>query len=455
MKSLILNISEKAGLNSSRTKNIAKHIGWSSFYKAGSLIANFMLVPLTLDYLDAKNYGVWLTISSFIGWFAFFDIGLGNGLRNKFAEAKTLGKNLDAQAYVSTAYYTIGSISLIILIIFLSLNNFINWTSVFNIKGANLSGELSILLPVIFTFFCLQLVAKLITSIYQANQQHSIQDRVQFMGQALALLTIWLITKTTSSSLLIFGVIFSALPLLILIILNFVAFNTTFKDFKPKLSLWKRKYLYSITGLGFRFFIIQIAAMILFTTDNFIISKLFGPEEVVPYNIAYKYFSILTIGFGLLVAPFWSSFTEAYTNKDFNWIKGSVHKVLRIWFAVPFVVALMLFLSDYFYSFWIGDAVRIPFQLSLVMGIFVTMVTYNMIFSQFINGVGLLKLSLVTATISMTLNIPLSILFGSYFNLGSTGVILATCVCMSYSLILKPLQYKLLINNKARGIWRQ
>lgn len=454
MKDILLKLLNTLGIKSDRTKNIAKHIGWSSFYKAGSLIANFTLVPLTLEYLDAENYGVWLTLSSFIGWFAFFDIGLGNGLRNKFAEAKTLGNHLDAQAYVSTAYFTIGSISLGILILFLSLNSFIDWTIVFNTK-ANLSGELSLLLPVIFTFFCLQLVAKLITSIYQANQQHSIQDRVQFIGQVLSLLAIWLITKTTNSSLLIFGLIFSALPLLILIILNIVAFKTTFKAFKPKLSLWKKKYLHSITNLGFKFFIIQIAAMVLFTTDNFIISKLFGPEEVVPYNIAYKYFSILTIGFGLLVAPFWSSFTEAYTSKDFNWIKGSVHKVLKIWLAVPFVIALMLFLSDYFYNFWIGDAIQIPFQLSLVMGLFVTMITFNMIFSQFINGVGLLKLSLITATISMILNIPLSILLGSYFNLGSTGVILATCFCLCYSLILKPLQYFKIINNSANGIWNK
>ena len=32
-----------------------------------------------------------LTLSSIIGWFAFFDIGFGNGLRNKFAEAIAKG----------------------------------------------------------------------------------------------------------------------------------------------------------------------------------------------------------------------------------------------------------------------------------------------------------------------------------------------------------------------------
>ena len=76
-------------------------------YLSASLIANFMLLPLTLEYLDAENYGVWLTLSAFIGWFAIFDIGLGNGLRNKFAEAKTNGNFKKAKSYVSTAYLSI------------------------------------------------------------------------------------------------------------------------------------------------------------------------------------------------------------------------------------------------------------------------------------------------------------------------------------------------------------
>jgi O-antigen/teichoic acid export membrane protein len=326
------------------------------FYKVGSIIANFLLVPLTINYLDTENYGVWLTLSSFIGWFSFFDIGLGNGLRNKFAEVKTIGNYKAAQAFVSTAYFTIGSISLFIVIVFFGVNQFINWAQLFN-TDPSLQGELSILLPIIFAFFGLQLVVKLITSIYQANQNHSIQGRIQFFGQALSLLAIYLLTKTDKSSLLIFGSIFSALPVLILVGLNFFAFKTTFKAFKPKFSLWKKEYLKEITGLGFKFFVVQIAAMVLFSTDNFIISKIFGPEEVVPYNIAFKYFSIVTMGYTIIITPYWSSFTEAYAKKDFDWIKKSVSNIQKLWIFVPVALIAMVFLSDWFYQLWVGDKV--------------------------------------------------------------------------------------------------
>jgi O-antigen/teichoic acid export membrane protein len=87
-------------------------------YKGGSILASFLLVPLTINYLDTENYGIWLTLSSFIAWFSFFDIGLGNGLRNKFAEAKAKGDMTLARGYVSSAYFTIGVVSIGLIVIF-------------------------------------------------------------------------------------------------------------------------------------------------------------------------------------------------------------------------------------------------------------------------------------------------------------------------------------------------
>ena len=454
MNQAILKIFNKLGIKSDRTKNIAKHIGWSMFYKIGSIIANFMLVPLTINYLDTENYGIWLTLTSFISWFSFFDIGLGNGLRNKFAEAKAFGNYKDAQALVSTAYFTIGSISLLIVLVFFGIKPFIDWSQLFN-TNASLQGELSILLPIIFAFFGVQLVVKLITSIYQANQNHSIQGKIQFFGQALSLLAIWGLTKTDNNSLLIFGSIFSALPVLILVGLNLFAFNTTFNTFKPKISLWKKEYLKEITGLGFKFFVIQIATLVIFSTDNFIISKLFGPEEVVPYNIAFKYFSIVTMAYTIIITPYWSSFTEAYAKKDFEWIKKSISNIQKIWLIIPIVLIGMIYISDSFYQFWVGDKVNVPIHLSMSMALYVLVLTLNMVYNYFINGVGKIKLHLVISVFTMLLNIPLSLFFAKNLGWGLTGIILGSIVCIFLNMIFMPFQYYKLVNNKAAGIWNK
>ena len=54
-----------------------------------------------------------------------------------------------------------------------------------------------------------------------------------------------------------------------------------------------------------------------------------------------------------------------------------------------------------------------------------------MIFVNFINGVGKIRLQLITASISIIINIPLSILFVRTFGMGIEGIVLATCVSLS------------------------
>jgi hypothetical protein len=89
---------------------------------------------------------------------------------------QALGNYKDAQAFVSTAYFTTGVISIVLVIAFFLVNPFIDWAQLFN-TNVSLQGDLSLLLPIIFAFFGIQLVVKLITSIYQADQNHSIQGK--------------------------------------------------------------------------------------------------------------------------------------------------------------------------------------------------------------------------------------------------------------------------------------
>jgi O-antigen/teichoic acid export membrane protein len=442
------------GIKSFRTKNIFKHVSSSIIFQIGSMIANFLIVPLSINYLEAEKFGVWLTITSFVSWFSFFDIGLGNGLRNKLTESITKNNIEKAKGYVSTAYFTLTLISTSIIVLFFFINQFIEWDRIFNTSSVS-DNDLSLLLLLVFTFFSIQLVTKLIVSVFQAHQFHSINNYFQFLVQVISLLVVWVLTKLEGNSLLIFGVLYSFVPVLILLYLNLYSFNYKYEKIKPKLSYFKKEYLSDITSLGFKFFVIQIAVIVLYSTDNFIITTLFGPEEVVPYNIAFKYFSIIIIVFSTVVSPFWSSFTEAYTLNEIDWIKKSVNNIQKIWIFFLLMIIVMVLFSDWFYDFWIGDSVYVPYVLSLSMALYVSITTFNMVYVDFLNGIGKIKLQLFTAIFSMLINIPLSIYFAKYLELGVVGVILATCFCSLYSAVLKPIQYYKIINNKAKGIWNK
>jgi len=439
---------------SARSINIFRHTRLAILFKLGSIIANFMVVPLALTYLGTEDYGTWLTISSVLVWFVLFDIGIGNGLRNNFSKAMALGKYDQARAFVSTAYFSVSIIGILLVFAMWLVNFVVDWTIVFNTSPEK-AGALSRLMPLVFGFFGLQLVAKLIVSVYLADQHHSIQNKVDFFGQIGILASIFLIMQADDRSIVLFGSIYMASPLIVLMVLNLVAFNGRYKEYCPKLSLFKREHLQEVTVLGFRFFFIQIGALVLFSTDNFIIAQFFGPEEVVPFNIVFRYFTLITAGFGILIMPFWSSFTEAYTKMDIVWIRKSVLTIQSIWLLVLLGLTVMIFASDWFYKVWLGDGVRIEFALTLSMALYAAVVTFNTIYVTFINGVGKIQLQVVVAIMVMVFNIPISIYLAKYMGLGPPGIILGTVVCLFVPLPLWIFQYYKLINKTAQGIWNK
>ena len=412
------------------------------------------MVPLTIKFLDTENYGIWLTLNSFIAWFSFFDIGLGNGLRNKFAEAKVKGDLTLAKAYVSSAYFTIGSLCLLIIVVFFGFNYFIDWSKVFN-ASTNLRKQLNLLMPIVFAFFCMQLVFKLITTIYTADQHHSMQGKINFYTSVSSLISIWIMIHLAESSLLLFGTVFSFLPVVILIGLNIFAFKNTYKEYKPSFHLWKKEYLRDIFGLGISFFIIQIAGIILFSTDNIIITQLYGPEQVVPFNIAFKYLSISNMVVSIILAPYWSSITEAYVNEDYNWIKRSMSNLIKISLAAIVCIFIMIAISPFAYGLWIGNKVVIPMSLTFFIGIYFALTIFYGPYTYFINGTGKVRLQMYSIVITAILNIPLSIFLAKNIGLGVSGVILATILCLIPHVILCPLQYLKIINKTASGIWNK
>ncbi|WP_157730962.1 lipopolysaccharide biosynthesis protein [Arenibacter algicola] len=411
-------------------------------------------MPLTIRFLDTENYGIWLTISSFIAWFSFFDIGLGNGLRNKFAEAMAIGDLELAKGFVSTAYYSLGLICLGLFCITVLGSFFVDWTTIFN-ASSNLKGQLHILMPIVFGCLCLQLTAKLISTIYTADQKPSVEGKISFITSTSSLILIWVLTQTTNSSLLIFGAFFSLLPVVILVLLNVYAFSNRYKKYKPNITLCKKIYFNEIFGLGATFFIIQFSVIILFSTDNFIITQLFDPTAVVPYNITQKYFSISLMVFNMILTPYWSGFTDAYAKRDFLWVRNSMKSLSKFSYGSMILTFFMVLLAPFFYKFWIGDLVTIPFNLTLSMAVFFVICIFYSPYNAFINGLGKVRIQMYTLVGAAILNIPLSIILVNYTPLGVEGVIIATILCIIPHAIICPVQYSKIINERAIRLWNK
>jgi O-antigen/teichoic acid export membrane protein len=431
---------------------VKKNMLASLFIKGLSIFISLLLVPLTIHYINPTRYGVWITLSSIIGWFGFFDIGLGNGLRNNLTEAIAKNQHELARIYISTTYAILFIIITVFLVLFFIVNPFLNCTKILN-TPAEMGNELSILALIVFTFFCLQLVFQLMTIVLTADQKPAISSAINLAGGVLSLIIIVILTKTTNGSLFLLGLTLSAVPVVILIISNIWFYNYKYKIYAPSLKYVKFSYAEKLMTLGLRFFIIQIAAIVLFQTNNIIITQLFGPEQVTPYNIAYKYFSITTMVYAIITTPLWSAFTDAWAKGDIQWIKKIINKMRSFWYWMTILTLFMLLVSHFAYFFWIGETVKIPIILSCSLALNVIIIGWNTIYVQFINGVGKLKLQLLSGVFGTLITIPLAVYFGKIW--GISGVVFSSCLLGFINTGWTYFQYNKIINNKAEGIWNK
>ena len=326
-------------------KNIIGSIG----IKGASILISFVMVPLTLDYVSTSSYGIWLTLSSIVGWFSFFDIGLTQGLRNKFAEAKARGDDESAQVYVSTTYAILGIIFAAVWALYLIFSQFLDWSSILKVSD-EMRSEVTILALIVFTYFCLHFVLKIITTIVVADQQPAKSSLIDLLGQIVSLIFIGILVLTTEGSLINLGVALCLSPLLVLGGANLFLFNGVYKKFKPTLAKVDFSHSKGLFNLGMTFFVIQIAGIIQYQSANVIIARNFGTEEVTSYNIVYKYFLMINMIFTIFLTPFWSASTDAYAKQDFQWIKNGIKKykmdyiIIYFYYIIHFILNPIVFL---------------------------------------------------------------------------------------------------------------
>lgn len=435
-----------------RTIKAKKNIIFSIGIKGIDSLVYLLLVPVTLGYLNQYEYGIWLTLNSILMWINSFDIGLGNGLRNKLAIALANNNRQLARIYVSTTFFMLITIMGGLIIIGTIASPFIDWYKILNTTSVNVP-RLTEIVYISFAIFCLNFIFKFVGNVYLALQLPAVNNLMVSMGHLLSLIIIFVLTKTTDGSLLWVAISYSASPLIIYLIAYPLTFFRIYPYLAPSYKLFKAQYLKQLFNIGIQFFLLQLSGLILFALSNLLISHMFGPETVTPYNIAYRYFSIILMIMGIIISPMWSATTEAYEKGDIMWIKRSmtsIHKILCI--ATAFLL-IMVILSKLVYRIWVGTDVAISWILSSLMAVYVLILIFSLSYSNFLNGIGKLTIQTINTVTVAILFIPLCYFLGRCF--GLYGIIAGMIVLNLSGAVLNYIQFHKIIEGKAHGVWNK
>lgn len=434
----------------SRSAKVKKNILGSFGVKGISIVISLLLVPLTIDYVSSELYGIWLTLVTVISWTNLFGFGFGNGARNKIAECIAFGDWNKARKYVSTAYFFFTIVFVPVSFIIFFLCPYINWVSLLNVNP-NYQGVIVQVMRIVIILFSLSMIVNTQNTVLQALQLNALGSSFGTLGQVLVLIVTFILTKTTEPSLIYLAFAISGCPIIVGLIGSLWLYCYKFKQLSPSVKYIDTSFVRDVLNLGLKFFVIQIAVLILYQTMNVIISHVAGPESVTEYNVVYKYISIPMMATSMIVEPFWSAFTDAYSLKDYGWMQRSYKKLLHFFSLAVVVVFLLVLAYPIAFKLWLGDKVNIHLAMVVVVSIYVIVMIWQNLHSALINGTGCISLSLICSIFMSAANIPLAFGLGRLY--GAMGVVMSVGGLNLLVAWLNYIQINKIINNRATGIW--
>ena len=210
---------------------------------------------------------------------------------------------------------------------------------------------------------------------------------------------------------------------------------------KPWMKPWPRRVNPKLIGRifhsGTQFFAIQLAGLIVFSSDNLIISHYLSPAQVTPYNVTWRLVSYITAVPILVLPALWPAYAEAYSKGDLGWIRTAYARTRRVTLGVLIVgCAVLLLEGRHIIAFWAGAAAVPTIMLLRLMCVwmFIFAITLNQ--SCLMGATYRVGRQAVYGLLAAAVNLILSILWVR--SLGPTGVLLATVV--SYIVFIVAMQ---------------
>ncbi|MDQ6769193.1 MAG: oligosaccharide flippase family protein [Gemmatimonadota bacterium] len=435
-----LDASVPQGRSRERYRRIGMSAAMSGLALVTSTVVSLILVPISLQYLGAERYGLWLVVASLGSLLAVADFGIGNGMVNAIARADGRDDREGARQSASTAFLLVTCLALGVGGCFAVLYSLVPWSHVFNVHSTTAVSESG---PTALVLVAVTLVGMPI----------AIVQRIRFGYQEGFTNGLWLVGGSLASLIAVVSVIqlHASLPWIVLAMtigpvvataLNGVFLFRARRWLSPKRSSVTRSAARRILSAGALFFLLQIAITIAYNSDNFFVAQFFGAQAVAEYSVTLRLFAIAPLLLGVVLQPLWPAYGEAITRGDIAWARRTLRRSLLLGLVVVVPLTLViLVLAVPIIHFWVGPDLTPSTALLLGCAVWALLSVPGGAFAMFLNGANRLRFQVLTALAMMSAAIAGKLLLPDL--LGSSGVIWADVLAQSIFVTLPTTAYVL------------
>lgn len=409
-----------------------KNLYFGLVEKGISIGINLMLIPIALNYFGTYDYGILAIVNSILAYLTIANFGIPQAISIFIARAIT---NEEKKSIIKKGQKILLFYSIIFLIIYISQKNFI-----FNyIESKQLENSMEVIKSIMY-----------ICILFPLNLYFSIEGSIYFGFQKMYLSSIINLLQILINFILLFIVIYFKLTISIYILL----INLNMLLIKIFKYLFIQKMMFDIENLhfseigykeilknGFKYLLMSISALIIANTDNFVIAKYLGVEDVTNYSVIFKIYSILLSISYIFTGAFKPIIIEKLYEKNHKFILNKIEEINKnLSILNIFIMIFTVYFLDIFIKIWTNGMIKPSIYLGLIFNAYVFLYGKKCLYHDFLAAKNWILTNTFLMIIEGGINLILSIYLIKRFGLNGValGTLLASIpTCLLYKFLLK------------------
>ena len=391
---------------------------------------SLITVRLTLNYLGAERYGMWMTISSVVLMFGTADLGISSGLVNLIADATGRSDITAAKTATASALVMLSGVAVIISIAMIIVYPFLNMARLFNVYSPVAIRESGPALLIFFYCFVGNLPLGAVRGTQTGLQKGFVNGLWSILGTLISL-----------GALLLAIYLHQGLPILILSLLGPTIltsilnaaelFGWSHPELMPSFRNFSRASASRLLRTGLMYFLLQLSLTIGMQTDNVVIAQIMGAKAVTDYAVPARLFNVLVALVGMFYMTLLPAYTEALARSDGPWIRRTFLRVAATGIGANAVLAVMLMLfGNRILALWVGNQFQASKGLLLALGLMCIVSSFVGSASTLLNGLGKFRAQVVFGLLMAVVNLALSIILVKH--LGIVGAAVGTVAALTF-----------------------
>lgn len=336
-----------------------------------NIIGGLLLMPFTVHAVGDKDYGLWVLIGTFMGYYGLFDFGLLKAVQRFVSRAIGVNDTKEKNAIINTALYIYlfigGLIMLVSAIVFLLAPHFIKDST--NLK------LFRTIIPLLSLSVAIGLPMRVFKGLLISYFRFDLNAITEIVAHLLRILLTFSFLRKSNGLLILSFIAFTTE--MIMHVMTFVFAGRTDKNMIISSRLVDKSRIKSIFNYSGVSAIASITQMMRFRVSSFIIAGFLGLKEVTIYVIALRLVEYFTQAMKSTLGFLLPIFSQYEGKKDYASIRNKYLFLTKIsCFLSVLIGATLILFGRNFIGRWMGPeyvVAYMPMVILTVANIFTTM----------------------------------------------------------------------------------